>query len=211
MTHVILRHCAKSTVSAHKRRPTGFSREDLFESLLPLDADVHIVLDSDAPHFCEAAWVNIHKQTLGSESASFKKCLEVAKTFPPDDVVVFLEDDYKVSSNWLPLIHEGLEVAKYVTLYDHPDKYTQDIVSKLYCKPLRHWRTTPSTTNSFATKVATLVADMDIHVNYSSGPVTNDHGKFLHLWSMGRTLVSCMPAAWSHEEEGMQCGVKEGV
>ena len=207
--HVILRHCSASTVSAHKKRPAGFSRESLFKALLPLDADVHIVLDSDKPHFCEDATVKLHKQKLGSESASFKACLELAKTFPLEDTVVFLEDDYKVSKHWLPLITEGLEVAKYVTLYDHPDKYAQDIISKIYCKPQRHWRTTPSTTNSFATRVSTLVEDMDIHIQYSSGPVTNDHGKFLHLWSLGRSLVSCMPAAWSHEEDGMQCVIKE--
>ncbi len=207
-THVILRHCQVSTVSAHKKRPAGFSREALFKELLPLEADVHIVLDAEGPHFCEAAPVTIHKKKLGSESQSFKACLELAKTFPRDDTVVFLEDDYRVSPNWLPLVREGLEVAKYVTLYDHPDKYTQDLVSRVYCKPLRHWRTTPSTTNSFATKVSTLIDDMDIHVQYSSGPVTNDHGKFLHLWSIGRSLVSCMPSAWSHEEDGMQCQLR---
>jgi hypothetical protein len=74
----------------------------------------------------------------------------------------------------------------------------------LYKGSSRHWRTTPSTTNSYAMTSSTLHRDIKIHTEYCKGSgVTLDHPKFLALWQAGRRLVSCIPSAWSHEENGM--------
>ena len=128
------------------------------------------------------------------------------------DTVVFLEDDYAVSPNWTLFLEEGLELAEYLSLYDHPDKYSnlyKSIPCLLFKQPRRHWRTTPSTTNSYAMKKQTLMRDMDIHERYSLGVrVSRDHEKFLELWNVGRKLITCIPAAWSHEELDMQCDLK---
>lgn len=129
------------------------------------------------------------------------------------DTVVFLEDDYAVSPRWGSLVEEGLEISDYVSLYDHPDKYSNpytNIPCLLFKSSQRHWRTTPSTTNSYAMKKQTLIRDFHTHVRFSTGvSVSRDHEKFLELWNLGKKLVTCIPAAWSHEERGMTCNVSE--
>jgi hypothetical protein len=160
-------------------------------------------------HFTQDYKVEILQGQFGSEAASFRAALDLASKGDPEDIVCFLEDDYAVSSSWI-LLAEGLELADYVTLYDHPDKYS-DTYKNVPCmvyKSSRHWRTTPSTTNSYAMRRKTLVKDMDIHRAFSQGVnVSRDHEKFLALWDAGRRLVSSMPAAWSHEESGMQVNI----
>jgi hypothetical protein len=129
------------------------------------------------------------------------------QNYDGNDIIVIIEDDYKVDPHWTSLLKEGLGFGTYVSLYDHPDKYSsmyKDLQSKLF-KGKRHWRTSPSTTNSFAVRVETLRQDMEIHRKYSLGvSVTRDHEKFLDLWSNSRSLVTCIPGAWSHEEINMQ-------
>ena len=57
-------------------------------------------------------------------------------------------------------------------------------------------------------KKQTLLRDFDIHARYSTDvSVTRDHDKFLELWNLGQKLVTCIPAAWSHEELDMQCEI----
>lgn len=216
MIRVILRHCYQSDASKNKFRPPGFSRPDLFQDLLNKAKfsfqDIHVMLDcpEDKNHFVEDSDVSVHKFQGGSERASFLFCLEFVKSrsWDAEDIIVFLEDDYRVSEGWDFYVKDGLKFADYVSLYDHPDKYSlsyQDLNVKLY-KGACHWRTTPSTTNSYACKLKTLLADFDTHAKYSLGHgVTNDHFKFLNLWQDGRTLVTSIPAFWSHEEEGMTC------
>lgn len=224
--HILVRHCFYSEASARKGRPADFDRKRIFETLLQSltpqsQYDLTVVLDSDGSkiHFTQVLQEQYALTTPyeiqivygGSEMASFRNCLQIAskKGWPMTDTVVFLEDDYLVTQDWLPLIEEGLLYAPYATLYDHPDKYSAfmypNLLSKLFLGVMRHWRTTPSTTNSYACKVRTLLEDLNIHLRYSDGMgVTNDHQKFLQLWAMDRSLVSCIPGAWSHEEVGMQ-------
>jgi len=227
--HILVRHCFYSEASARKGRPADFDRKYIFETLLQSltphsDYDLTVVLDSDASkiHFTQVLQqqyaLNSPYQLQcvygGSEMASFRNCLNIAanKGWPQTDTVIFMEDDYLVTQDWLQLINEGLQFASYVTLYDHPDKYSSfmypNLPSKLFLGTNRHWRTTPSTTNSYACKVRTLIEDLNIHLRYSDGMgVTNDHQKFLQLWTMDRSLVSCIPGAWSHEEVGMQAKI----
>jgi len=230
---ILVRHCFASDASKSKSRPPGFDRVVLHERLLQslqtedaLSYQLIMMVDDAAgvgPHFVEnadlrAAYASVGvaydvvRMSGGSEKAAFLNCLNYAKDagWPFNDVVVFLEDDYAVAQSWLGLVTEGLTFGAYVTLYDHPDKYSKftypDLVSKLYMGELAHWRTTPSTTNSYACGVRTLLEDLNTHKSYSVGQgVTMDHMKFLQLWHLGRSLVSCIPGAWSHEETGMQC------
>lgn len=231
---VIVRHCTFSEASKEKHRPKGFDRADLFLKLVhSLHSKPHpsitltVLLDkheNDGPHFVEEItqellkWshvpIEIVRKQCGSEAASFLAMLEYVRDsgWDAQDTVVFLEDDYAVSHDWISLLEEGLEISDYVSLYDHPDKYSnlyRSMRCLLFKQPQRHWRTTPSTTNSYAMKKQTLLRDMDIHVQYSTGVrVSRDHEKFLDLWNGGRKLITCIPGAWSHEELGMQCDLK---
>jgi hypothetical protein len=207
-----------SNASRGKQRPAGFNREKLFLNLinsLPIDTPVTVFLDKkqDEVHFTETIKpykkYEIFSKECGSEASSFVQLLNyiVEQNYSPNDIIVILEDDYKVIPGWHLLVEEGLNFGDYVSLYDHPDKYSNlyaNLHSVIFKGRLSHWRTTPSTTNSYAMKVKTLMENFEFHLIYSQGQVTRDHEKFLALWRAGKKLVTCIPSAWSHEEIGMQ-------
>jgi len=233
MIRIFNRHCVTSEASAKKERPENFNRKNLFLHLLETSTaagEFTVFLDKkpNEAHFTESIFVEhvtksnpsmpftIVTKECGSEASSYTALMNHIRdqNYDEKDIIVIIEDDYKVQSNWTNLLKDGLQFGSYVSLYDHPDKYTiayKDLQVKIY-KGLRHWRTSPSTTNSFAVRVKTLLEDMEVHLNYSKGvTVTNDHSKFLFLWSKQRSLVTCIPGAWSHEELKMQCVIEESV
>ena len=213
--HVILRH---TTNGSNKKRPEGFDRKTLFNAFMTTltNETVHIVLDAKPgePHFLYDTTNPLIVRNLGSDGASMRFCLELASKLI--GTVVFLEDDYAVAPGWQALVEDGLQFGSYVSLYDHPDKYSaayKGLPSQIY-KGSRHWRTVPSTTNSFAVRASTLMDDMEIHLQYADmdGQLKmqgrpSDHEKFLTLWTRGRQMLTCMPGAWSHEEMAMQTDV----
>lgn len=220
--HVFVRHCFQSSASANKGRPNDFNRETFFntlqQSLQGTDADLTVLLDESkrqGQHFTERSNATVVCVNCSTESSSFATLLQHLQQtaekhkWNDTDIVVSIEDDYNVSADWPALVREGLHFGSYVTLYDHPDKYSPmyaGVPSQVFCGRLSHWRTTPSTTNTFATRWGTLKADMQEHFESCepSHPVTRDHARFLALWTKGKSLVSCLPGRWSHEEEGMQ-------
>jgi len=233
MLRIFVRHCFFSEASASKTRPPKFQRKKLHEQLLSslrgIPCTLTILLDKNGKeekHFTEyedysniidLKAINYTVQILcaGCEAESFLQTLDflyhqaLHQVYDKNDIIVLLEDDYAVSPNWTLLISDGLQFADYVTLYDHPDKYELEIYKNLQSKVFKgrfsHWRTTPSTTNSFATSLKTLLDDIEIQKQYSTNvKITLDHFKFLQLWEKGKTLVSCIPGAWSHEELLMQ-------
>jgi len=95
----------------------------------------------------------------------------------------------------------------YVTLYDHPDKYFLSMYNALQSNILvskySHWRTTPSTCNTYAMKWKTLKKHWDTHTYYCLPEHTHDgydHTKFLKLWEIGSNLISCVPGYSTHCE-----------
>jgi hypothetical protein len=213
--HVFVRHCLVS-VSDSKARPEGFDRKALFQKVLETigDAKLTVILDrkSDQRHWIEELGLDVRVKYCGSDSASFNFMLDVLVDTSPnwtdDEILVFLEDDYDIKDDWTDLICEGFAFGDYATLYDHPDKYSAmyaGISSRVFCGTKSHWRTTPSTTNSYAVKWGTLKKDLDIHRTRSKHfHVNEDHAKFLDIWARGRSLVSCIPGRWSHMETGVE-------
>jgi len=219
---IFVRHCFSSSNSAEKERPNGFDRKRLFVKLLETCNDnevVTVMLDTGGrahgKHFTQDSSVNIVCMNGGSDSGAFRNMMHhisehaVQECWRDDTIVVCLEDDFQVAPQWPMFVREGLLFAPYVTLYDHPDKYSSlysGIPSQIYCGRLTHWRTTPSTVNSFATQWGTLREDMAQHMDScdESTSQTRDHARFQALWRKGRALVSSIPGRWSHEEAGMQ-------
>jgi hypothetical protein len=81
----------------------------------------------------------------------------------------------------------------------------EDLQSKIIATPSIHWRTIPSTTNTYACRFKTLKEHFNIHIQYCDliEKWTKDHQKFTHLWGIGSNLVSCIPGYSTHVEENM--------
>jgi hypothetical protein len=220
MIRIFQRHCNFSTQSAHKPRPDWFDREKIFDSfILTLDERVDYTAFHDSgngvieEHFLSKKDVNKVSMLGGNDAQSFLNVLNYVaeQKYDDNDIIYFLEDDYLHKQNWINILLEGFEYigADYYTLYDHPDKYYlsmyENLQSKIIATPSVHWRTTPSTTNTYACRFKTLKQHFTIHVQYCDlvEKWTKDHDKFTHLWNSGSNLVSCMPGYSTHVEGNM--------
>ena len=220
MIRIFQRHCNFSTQSAHKPRPTWFDREKIFDSFIStLDERVDYTAFHDSgngsieEHFLQNKNVNKVSMLGGNDAQSFLNILNyvVEQKYDDNDIIYFLEDDYLHKAGWVDIMLEGFEYigADYYTLYDHPDKYFlqmyESLQSKIIATPSIHWRTTPSTTNTYACKFETLKKHLDIHIQYCDlvEKWTKDHDKFTHLWKIGSNLISCMPGYSTHVEGNM--------
>lgn len=212
---VFLRQCfySPNTTLPNRRRPEWFDKIKVFENLKrtidPNIAKLNIVYDE---HFGPlkdtflSKEENVHIINCGSEAGSFLKTLEIVEKsqFDDDTIIYFLEDDYLHRENWCNILLEAFTLStNYVSLYDHLDKYKDypDLTSKIFCTNSVHWRTVPSTCNTYAVKVKQLKQDMDIHKHYSAASIDGismDHAKFVHLGSIGRVLITPMPGYSTH-------------
>ena len=216
---VFVRHCHYSSVSAHKKRFSNFSRESCYENLLATIADqekinITFFLDSYHPmqevHFLrrQSAYPIVEFKA-GSEAASFLTMLEhvYQKKIHPETIIYFLEDDYVHRLGWPNILREAFTIVgvDYVTLFDHRDKYFfpeyADLRSKIFHTQSCHWRMTPSTTNTYAMLFKTLQKHIDLHRCFSLGrTITSDHDKFCKLAEEGALLVSSIPGYSTHVE-----------
>lgn len=220
MIRLFQRHCNFSTNSHNKPRPKWFDREKVFDSLiLTLDNRVEFTAFHDSGngaienHFLNNKDVNKISIKGGNDAQSFLNLLNyvIKQNYNDEDIIYFLEDDYLHKPGWVDILLEGFEYigADYYTLYDHPDKYYlpiyEDLQSKIIATPSIHWRTIPSTTNTYACRFKTLKEHFNIHTQYCDliEKWTKDHQKFTHLWNIGSNLVSCIPGYSTHVEENM--------
>jgi glycosyltransferase involved in cell wall biosynthesis len=220
MIRVFQRHCNFSSNSHNKPRPDWFDREKIFDSfMLTLDERVDYTAFHDSgngeieDHFLNNKDVNKISQRGGNDSQSFLNVLNhiIKQDYNDEDIIYLLEDDYLHKPGWVDILIEGFEYigADYYTLYDHPDKYYlpmyESLQSKIIATPSAHWRTTPSTTNTYACKFKTLKEHFYIHIQYCDlvDKWVKDHDKFTHLWNMGSNLISCIPGYSSHVEGNM--------
>lgn len=212
--HVFVRHCHLSKISLHKSRPPWFSREKCFENLLQTsDANTKITVMFDGKkdgHFVTKYPVDIVETEGGSETRSFRNMIQYVLSLPLDDnsIIYFLEDDYMHVPGWCNVMREAfaMNISEYVTMYDHKDKYFlpmyRNLQSRILVTDSCHWRTVPSTTNTYAMRVGALKKHLEIHLQYSDvhTQVSRDHEKFLHLNSIGSSLVSPIPGYSTHCE-----------
>ena len=213
---VFLRHCYYSNLKySTQNRPEWWDKQKVFENfkstLNPKTTNYTIVYDK---HYGERSDTflkdeeNVYEIDCGKESLSFIETVNyvLSKKLSDDTIVYFLEDDYIHLPNWDSIILDGFTLPfDYVTLYDHGDKYQEmykDFRTKVIHSKLSHWMPTPSTTNTFATRFKTLLTDKDVHIRYSTGYEPSfDHGKFIELHNMGRSLISSIPGYSTHCHE----------
>lgn len=139
------------------------------------------------------------EETHLGNSPSFKymlaKIVNDAK-YNDDDIIYLLEDDYLHLPGSKELIFEGLEIADYVTLYDHSDQYLKYKFRRGGAAPLNrfsfhrwkifltqhsHWRETPSTTMTFAAKMGTLREDFNLWKKQPDSGIPRDFVTFLRV------------------------------
>ena len=111
--------------------------------------------------------------------------------YDKDDYLYLLEDDYLHLPNSKQILLEGLQIADYVTLYDHPDMYkihspnflVHDGLPKcsIFLTKSKHWRESISTTMTFAAKVQTLIEDSEIWKQFCNHSIPHDFHAFLNV------------------------------
>lgn len=207
---------------AGKFRPDWFSYEKCFENFTKefKDDDVTVFFDGELmkDHYVHKSGFNIVPIQEGSETKSFLKLVDyiLNQNYKDDEVIYIVEDDYLHREGASQILKEAFSQfpnAYYATLYDHNDKYipgyyemyAPNFPIQLLVSKSVHWRTTPSTTNTFATRFKTLKEDIEIHKEFSSPEkkTSDDHIKFISLWNKGRSLISCIPGYSTHVENAL--------
>jgi hypothetical protein len=205
----------------NKERPNWFSRPRCFETLHDPLVDRFIITFDKARGPFEAHFLSkkIKNEELilfdaGNEAQAFIFTLDLlmssilADRIKPDDYIMIVEDDYMFKPNWAKFIIEGINLVGdqgFVAPYDHNDKYDYNIYpnlnAQLYAGNLCHWRTTPSTTNTYAGKAKVFQKFYELHKQFSQGvSVSRDHEKFIETWKSGGKLISPIPSIASHIE-----------
>lgn len=149
-----------------------------------------------------------HITNLGNAN-SFIYQLNEALKLSDDDIVYFIEDDYLHKPGSKEVLLEGLEIADFVSLYDNPDKYMKNgpnpLIdggenSKVFLTKSSHWRTTNSTTMSFATRVKNLKK----YHSYLIEACRTEQPKDFEMWQkilQDSTLVIPIPGYATHCHE----------
>lgn len=131
-----------------------------------------------------------------------------------DEIVYLVEDDYLHIANSEKVLQEGFTYGDYVSLYDHPDKYTcfDDLptpnpytihnggeITKVLLTDSTHWKYTNSATMTFAIKIKTLREDIDIITKYCMDKIPHDFDMFYDLRkTKKRNLVTSIPGLSTH-------------
>ena len=193
--HVIYRISDKG--NPKPKLPNGGKGDCLLNAVQEFGAEnFHVIADN-----CSAQTVEVLKstglsfETTANGNAGTCRYIfnDVINRYAPDDNLYLLEDDYLHLPGSRTALLEGLEIADYVTLYDHPDMYHPDgrgpnpfvhddlPKSSIYLTAHSHWRSTVSTTMTFAAKVKTLIEDRDIWNRFCTGKIPSDFPAFMVL------------------------------
>jgi hypothetical protein len=168
-------------------------------------------------NFIKSLSISYEETSLGNAASFIYMMNMVIKTHKPDDCVYLLEDDYLHRPNSKEILLEGLEIADYVSLYDHPDKYfleksggnpfnRNDLQkTRIYAAKSVHWRETNSTTMTFACRVKTLQEDCTIWKKYCGMSKTpKDFYAFITLTTRSlREMCKFIPHLKSRKREIM--------
>lgn len=213
--HVYYRVSDFNNGNVEKDRPVGFCKRLNFENFLKVfnGAQIHVIADRVSEEM--AGWLkercrDVEFTNFGNGGDSYCWAIQRAiKKLKHTDIVYLCEDDYLHRDGSMKIIEEGLEVAEYITLYDHPDKYISNgpnpfVVYEGELALVRrtktcHWKFTNSTTLTFAARVGTLVYDQGFHEKWCAKAKSLDFNLFVDLrTTQGRTLASSIPGYSTH-------------
>lgn len=174
------------------------------------------VTDSTLDKFIDSKCkLNIIRENTNLNNAhSFRHCLRRAcNELSDNEYVYFAEDDYLYKDNCVKALNEGLRIANYVTLYDHPDKYIDaqlggnpqidgdGEITRVVKTENFHWKLTNSTTMTFGSKGLTIKKDKSIWEKYLLTSYPRDYDAFCELiQNQQRSLISSIPGLATHSE-----------
>jgi len=159
---------------------------------------VHFILD-----YCDQRYVDMLKRIVpfhytyeATQLGINETCLRQYQLFEEqaDDEVLFQECDYL----WLPdsgqALLDALRVLPFVSPYDHGDKYLVD--EKVYVKLVgdKHWKSTTSTTATFATTRKHFMDNKEIF--YKHGYL--DKARWEEIDIYAKSLYTPIPALATH-------------
>jgi len=144
----------------------------------------------------------------GTGSKTFRDAIKLAIEENDDDTITYLlEDDFLHKPNSKKILIEGINLFdSYITLYDHPDKYTLNNYNlksdncEVFYSQSAHWKLTNSTVMSFACKVKRLKQDIRLLDKYSSGRITQSNNFFTSLRKDNVNVYSSIPGYSTHCE-----------
>jgi hypothetical protein len=189
-----------SDKSESKQRPDMISNKACLDNFLKEFSAEQTTIIADNIKDETLKWLETYNfkslllTSLGN-SGSFWLSFNLALNLPNDDYVYFVENDYIHKPNSRPVLMEGLQIADYVTLYDHPDKYIDGINpqvknggenTKVFLTSSSHWKFTNSTTMTFASKVSTLRRDALLFKLFTVG-IVKKNIPFLKILRTKRT------------------------
>ena len=216
-----------------KARPDGFNKRSLLINFLSsATCPVTILADNVTDETFEMLEmlqrqhreqikIEVKRCFLKSGALSFLFAVDLAlnnDTIGDDDAVYLVEDDYAHKPDWQLYLEEGLQLADYATLYDHPDKFVMGPNPQVrrftnhgsgestvvFLSPNSHWKLTNSTTMTFAVSKRILRQDRATYQRFCETGYPFDYQMFVELLSTshGRMLVSSIPGRSCHEDVG---------
>ena len=145
--------------------------------------------------------------TNEGNAGSFRWCVNLIPNLMQmgSEPIYFLEDDYLHRDISVEKeLERGLELGDYATLYDHPDKYQSEYdfgeTSQLLRLGDAHWKTTISTTMTFATTQQVIQEDAEIWLKHTKEDHPTDHECFEELKERDRKLVCRIPGLSHHTD-----------
>jgi hypothetical protein len=157
------------------KRPAGYSKDNCLNGFLKAcrfmegQYSFHILCDGNIPDWL--LYVPLIQLNNVGNAQSFWTAYNEALKQPDSDWIYFAEDDYV----YLPNAMAELELAiqnlgvDFITLYDHPGRYEYlpehnltDGKNTIKRSGSRHWRSSPSTTMTFAASVKALRACYEV-------------------------------------------------
>ena len=151
-------------------------------------------------------------RTRRGNCGSFQLQVKLAAEMHPAEIYYFVEDDHLHLPQQKSYLLAGLEQFDFVSLYDHPDKYTlwqgQGLMRRIVATQAGHFAGAPSTVMTFALKRETLIRCIDFFLNGPHAqphlPFPRDHEMFTDLLSQGFSLGTCLPGRSTHcERDGL--------